>query len=191
VNNIIDNTDMSPGSHRPPEWIAGLRDLVAACITEPGAIVVEVGNLNGDSARVFLESPNVRVLIAVDPFETNPDPYWNGDRDRLARARVAFHRDVVLAHPGRVVAVPLTSLDAAAALFADGSLDLVYVDADHRYDGVAADLRAWRPKVKPGGWIAGHDFESPMWPDVARAVRDVLGEPSHRFGDLSFALRVP
>lgn len=48
----------------------------------------------------------------------------------------------------------------AAAQFADASLDLVFVDADHQYDAVLRDLDAWWPKIKPGGRIAGHDYSS-------------------------------
>lgn len=46
----------------------------------------------------------------------------------------------------------------SASTFADCSLDWVYIDADHSYEAVAADLRAWWPKVKVGGLIGGHDF---------------------------------
>lgn len=45
-----------------------------------------------------------------------------------------------------------------AKLFVDESLDFVYLDADHTYDAVYADIEAWLPKVRPGGIIAGHDF---------------------------------
>ena len=40
----------------------------------------------------------------------------------------------------------------------DGSLDYVYIDADHRFDYVMEDLITWGRKVRPGGVIAGHDY---------------------------------
>lgn len=48
----------------------------------------------------------------------------------------------------------------AAARFPDGSLDLVFIDADHQYDAVLRDLEAWWPKIAPTGRIAGHDYSS-------------------------------
>ncbi len=48
----------------------------------------------------------------------------------------------------------------AAARFADGSLDLVFIDADHQYDAVLRDLEAWWPKISPTGRIAGHDYSA-------------------------------
>ena len=44
------------------------------------------------------------------------------------------------------------------ALSLDEYFDLVYIDADHTYESVKDDIAAWFPKVKPGGWITGHDY---------------------------------
>lgn len=38
--------------------------------------------------------------------------------------------------------------------------DLVYVDADHSYEGVKRDIESWWPKLKRGGIMAFHDYES-------------------------------
>lgn len=49
------------------------------------------------------------------------------------------------------------SVDAADG-FEDGSLDFAYIDANHAYEHVVADIAAWLPKVRSGGIIAGHDY---------------------------------
>ena len=46
----------------------------------------------------------------------------------------------------------------AAKKFKDNSLDFIYIDARHDYDGVMEDLVAWYPKLQIGGVFAGHDF---------------------------------
>ena len=46
----------------------------------------------------------------------------------------------------------------ASRQFNDGYFDFVYIDADHSYNGVTADLKAWYPKVREGGILAGHDY---------------------------------
>jgi hypothetical protein len=43
--------------------------------------------------------------------------------------------------------------------FPDNSLDMVYIDGDHSYEGCKQDLEVSYLKVKPGGWIMGHDYE--------------------------------
>ena len=53
----------------------------------------------------------------------------------------------------------------------DGTLDFIFVDADHSYESVKADLLAWMPKVKKGGWIIGHDIN---WPSVKKAADELL-----------------
>jgi hypothetical protein len=46
----------------------------------------------------------------------------------------------------------------AVGKFPDGFFDWIYIDANHSYDAVLADLRMWYPKVRKGGMLAGHDF---------------------------------
>jgi predicted O-methyltransferase YrrM len=46
----------------------------------------------------------------------------------------------------------------AAKLFPDGSLDFIYIDANHKYDYVKEDIELWWPKLKSGGMISGHDY---------------------------------
>jgi len=55
----------------------------------------------------------------------------------------------------------------------DNSLDILYLDAGHFYDAVFADLKAWYPKVKTGGIIAGHDYLNKAY-GVFNAVADFV-----------------
>jgi predicted O-methyltransferase YrrM len=51
----------------------------------------------------------------------------------------------------------------AAKQFEDGYFDFIYIDANHTYEGVTADLESWYPKVRKGGMIAGHDYLNYGW----------------------------
>lgn len=53
----------------------------------------------------------------------------------------------------------------------NGSLDLVYLDACHSYQCVTDDLKAWLPKLKKGGIMAGHDYQNTDY-GVFDAVQD-------------------
>jgi hypothetical protein len=38
------------------------------------------------------------------------------------------------------------------------SLDFAFIDGNHRYEHVRADLHAWWPKIRAGGLLSGHDY---------------------------------
>ena len=54
-----------------------------------------------------------------------------------------------------------------AELYENESLDFVFIDGNHIYEAVKADINAWFPKIKKGGVLAGHDYQ---FPGVRRAV---------------------
>ena len=60
-------------------------------------------------------------------------------------------------HSGRVEIVQGFSTDAAQR-YEDEFFDVVYIDADHTFASVFADLEAWAPKLKDGGRLMGHDY---------------------------------
>lgn len=61
----------------------------------------------------------------------------------------------------------------AASEFKDGEFDIVYIDAEHDYESVKADIEAWLPKARH--IIAGHDYF--VFPGVEKAVRGAGLEP--------------
>lgn len=63
--------------------------------------------------------------------------------------------------------IPALTSDAAKVW--SEPIDFLYVDADHSYDGVMADLDAWVPHVRKGGLIVGDDYGSTLYPGVQQA----------------------
>jgi hypothetical protein len=61
----------------------------------------------------------------------------------------------------------------AVTRYQDASLDFVFIDAAHDYDSVKADILAWKPKVKPGGYLGGHDYNG-CFPGVIDAVHELI-----------------
>ena len=99
--------------------------------------------------------------LEVGPFFV---PELISDQDYLHRE---FLRNIApVAHVIRAIRSP--SLEASK-LYLDRSIDFVFIDADHSYESVRADIAAWFPKVKRGGVIAGDDYGG-AWYGVKRAV---------------------
>jgi predicted O-methyltransferase YrrM len=46
--------------------------------------------------------------------------------------------------------------------FDDNTFDMIYLDGDHEYKGVVKDLEVAYQKIKPNGWLMGHDYEMNM-----------------------------
>ena len=40
----------------------------------------------------------------------------------------------------------------------DNYFDMIYVDGNHYYNGCLGDITEWWKKLKPGGWMTGHDW---------------------------------
>ena len=77
----------------------------------------------------------------------------------------------------------------AMDLFPDEHFDLVYVDASHWYDDVINDIKTWLPKIKNGGYLAGHDYIEGI--DVLYAVNDYFGKTHSitRYPDSSWVIK--
>ena len=79
------------------------------------------------------------------------------------------------------------SLDIVHGI-ADGVIDVVYIDGLHTYEGVKADIPAWLPKLKQGGFLCGHDYQSKF-----QGVIDAVNEfktPDMTFGDTSWVIKI-
>jgi hypothetical protein len=109
-------------------------------------------------------------MTAVDLWQTMPDTGAPGSETYAERPHDEVYRRFV-AHcdkhfPGRVTVIRSDTVEAAQWV-EDGSLDFVFIDADHTYEGCKRDICAWLPKVRKGGLISGHDYN---WPSVRQAV---------------------
>jgi predicted O-methyltransferase YrrM len=66
----------------------------------------------------------------------------------------------------------LTGLSQEVPPDATGEFDLLWVDGDHRYDGVVGDLERWFPPLAPGGHVVMHDCRTDD--PVQQAILDFI-----------------
>ena len=125
----------------------------------PVLVAVEVGVWRGDFSAAMINHLKPAVFFAVDPYElfegmvSAPGPEFTNQRTLDKLAEQVQNRMSSLGHN----LIRKKSVDAAEE-FKNNSIDVVYIDGDHTYGGVKADIGAWWPKVKPGGILAGHDY---------------------------------
>jgi hypothetical protein len=146
-----------------------------------GCSIVELGCWQGRSicylaTQLKTKKPRVR-LFAVDYWH---ETFEDFDSAKALRSRPWFYRTfcdnlVACGVNDRVFTVPAESA-VAAQYFDDGSLWMVFIDAQHEYTHVNRDIVLWAPKVQKGGWLTGHDYDDRAWPGVKKAV-DEFGKP--------------
>jgi hypothetical protein len=143
------------------------------------AVGAEVGTWKGDFSALLLKLNRPKTLYLIDPWAYREDPGYEramyGGRIEGQAGMDAIYQSVCerfQPQEGRVVVLRKSSTDAAKHL-APSTLDWVYIDGDHTYEAVRADLEAFRRVVRPGGLIAGDDYgmKGGWWAGgVAKAV---------------------
>ena len=156
------------------------RDLVAQV---PGAgTFAELGVWKGRSLCSVSDIVCARHLTvyAVDTFQGSA-----GEAEHIEARSTDIHahcqealRSFGIASHVQIFAMTTTE---AATHVPDASLDLVFVDADHRYESVRQDILRWLPKLTLRGVMAGHDW---AWPSVRRAVEESFADRVMVNGDI-------
>jgi Methyltransferase domain len=150
----------------------------------------EVGAWKGNFSAQILKQSKSRLLYLIDPWAHRDDPgyerAWYGGRvtgqaDLDAIYQSVLERFEKQMRREQVVILRKSSVEAAEIL-ADRPLDWVYIDGDHTYEGVKADLEAFRRVVSPGGVLAGDDYGIEGWwsNGVTKAVDELaasVGQP--------------
>lgn len=134
---------------------------------------VEIGCAYGQSsAFLIVESikseKNIKIDL-IDPFFHNEIQLSPNTGDEVCEKFLENLKPV----EGKYNFKRKTSLEASKE-YLDESLSFVFIDGSHEYEDVLEDLKAWIPKIKVGGVIAGHDYG---WcDDVRRAVHETIGK---------------
>ena len=143
-----------------------------------GSRFVEVGSWRGRSSCFLgVEIHNSGKKISLDCVDT-----WKGSEEHEGYDILngdGLYKEFIsnISQISNIInPVRMTSLEASK-LYDDESLDVVFLDASHKYEDIKDDMIAWYPKVKKGGIFAGHDY--PSWTQVVRAVEEFF--PSKNF----------
>ena len=177
-----------------PDWALGMlrstyRDSVESVATRQelprllaarglNGVGAEVGVQEGLFSRYILTYWGGRKLLSIDAWEYLPsDEYVDianvsqNQQDLLYQ--ITCERLSVFGDRSQVIRS--WSVEAAMQV-PEASLDFVYLDAGHSYDAVMEDLKAWSPKVKPGGIISGHDYLDGNLPEGNFGVKRAVDE---------------
>lgn len=123
----------------------------------------ELGVHEGVTHMYLLERNPRLTMIGVDLYQGKQAKNWDVIAPKLSKVgiRSRFYKQTTV---------------SAANNVGTNEIDFVFIDADHSYQGVKADIIAWTPKVRKGGYITGHDCNHPP---VKKALIELFGEDGY------------
>lgn len=151
----------------------------------------EIGVYRGEMSRRLLDNIPGLTLYMIDLW--SPTAYeGKGDESASEEMRREYQENADSNMITACVNVDIFGIGKRAIILRDEStnvakkfndrfFDFVYIDADHSYEGVKADIIAWLPKVKKSGWLCGHDYG--YFPGVKKAVDEYFGDKNYKFGE--------
>jgi hypothetical protein len=158
------------------------RKRILECVPK-GGVCIEIGVWRGNFSRQILDIVNPLHLALIDPWQHFED----GDKTEAFSGRTQEQRfediytEVCQKMSAEIergqVSIMREMSDTALAQFEDQSIDFAYIDGDHSYEGVCADLANLFPKMKDEGIIAFDDYHRFGWwgDGVLRAIHEFIG----------------
>ena len=138
----------------------------------------ELGVHKGYLSPILLDRLAPKKLYLIDPWYLHGKHWSWGEGNRRVMDALChiLHKMEDELVSGRLVLLIDDDLQALAKM-PDGHLDWVYLDTTHQYEHTAKELQLLKVKVKPGGVIAGDDWQSDpshRHHGVCRAVREFI-----------------
>lgn len=135
----------------------------------------EIGVAGGFHIKALLNNTEIEKIYGIDPYikegwmsgmpNCNSNEEFNNLFEDVKTNLKEFGDKVKL--------IRKTSVEAAND-FENESLDFVFIDGFHDYENCKNDIDAWIKKIKPNGFIMGHDYTK-SFPGVIAAVKETFG----------------
>lgn len=132
--------------------------------------LVEVGSYMGESMEIFAKSGKFKKIFCVDPW-LDSDTTTNN----VSESEKHFDEKKLNYH--FVEKIKMTSINASK-LFENETVDMVYIDAEHTPEAVKNDILNWLTKIKPDGYITGHDWEFKNG-IIQKSIIETIGMPDY------------
>lgn len=126
---------------------------------------VEIGCYAGGSACLMLQRPNTNVISIDLGKPINPEVVQNNT------SKMNIHGNQYNYIQGN--SQTTETLDKLKNFVS--SVDILFIDGDHKYDGVINDFNLYSDLVKSGGYIVFDDYNDYIYsPEVKIAVDDLM-----------------
>jgi hypothetical protein len=155
-----------------PGWLGdGARELLAHAVSEETRLVVEIGSWVGLSTRYIADRAPNAVVIAIDHWCGSPEHQRNVAWKAMLPGLYETFLALCWNYRERLIPLRMTAIQGIRAVASQGlEPDVVYIDGEHSYEAVSAEIELVRRSF-PGALIIGDDYD---WPGVSPAVGDAM-----------------
>lgn len=146
-DNVEDSYLLTPFERRIPSYISSF--------LKPNSVYVEIGCLSSwNLINVYLSNPKLNIL-AIDMFEYDPS-YKPYNKTPLYVYKMALFN---LKRHNLLFKIPIIRGNSKEFIniLPNNSVDCVFIDGDHSYDGCLNDIIEMIPKLKSNSILFGHD----------------------------------
>jgi hypothetical protein len=122
-------------------------------------VVAELGVDEGLFSKEIIDICNPKKLFLVDT--------WSSARFSIEKKQNVERKFKAEIESSQIEVIQNNSISASKN-FAPHSFDWIYIDTDHSFETTLSELKAYAPKIKINGYMAGHDFTPGSFHDVVR-----------------------
>lgn len=155
---------------------ANALEKIVQMVQKEKIMIADIGSWKGISKSVEAKCVvdyNGKVF-AVDHWEGS-EGTWLKDEAQSSDIFSIFKRNMITLGVWDIVHPLVMDSLTASEIFTDGILDLIFIDADHRYECVKKDIAAWLSKLKDGGILCGHDCEG-YYSEYSEEAKKMINE---------------
>jgi len=138
-------------------------------------IGIEIGVGDGFHAKSLLEHiDNIKILYLIDPYEEYQDGRIPRSFADVKPIYLMFKNNLKSLPNEKVIFIKKKSLDTLDEI--PDEIDFVYIDGNHSYDVVKAEIYSYYKKLRIGGLLGGDEWDYSRFPGVSKAINEFIKE---------------
>ena len=139
-------------------------------------IGAEIGVQTGAYSEIILRESSLRKLYSIDCWKQLKSYKDIANKNQIKQYYYYLKTIVRLFKFGKRSRILRRFSKETSQHFKNESLDFIYIDAQHSYNGCKEDIELWWPKLKKGGIFAGHDYLNGSLPEGEFGVKKAVDE---------------
>lgn len=128
-------------------------------LIKPNSTIAELGVFRGEFTKNILDICNPKELVLIDLWDNSVIESGDVDGNNVVKYNGEFlYNEILNKYRTSSNIKIIKNYTSYLSTYPDNYFDMIYIDADHSYDGCKNDLLISYDKIKSNGFIMGHDY---------------------------------